>query len=170
MCSGTAERTLELPESALVTTDELHLDLAETTHDPPSFEDRDRVLDDLRTVPKDGLTPSAKTRDLHEGLAVSKMHDQELCHLGRWLRRRSGNLELDPGGTRRDLELPQPSAVLDTVAKRYPASRESKVSCVVVRRREYARRRRLAEVREPEALVGNQLDLAFDGLAHGVSE
>ena len=162
--------TFELPERALVTTDELHLDLAEATNDPPSFVDRDRVLDDLRTVPNDDLTLRTEARDLDEGLAVSEVHDQELCHLDRWPRRRSGNLELDPGRTRRDLELPQPTAVLETVAKRYPASREAKVRCVVVRGGEYARRRRLAEVREHEALVGDQLDFAFDCLSHGVSE
>ena len=158
---------LQPPERALVAVaDELYLELAEPLLDALTLHDRHGVLDDLRAGGPQGLAPRAQARDARR-LDAAKMHDEEREQLTRRLCGRAGGLDLETGGTGRDLELPEPAALLGAVAQREPVPSEREVGRVEVRRDEVATRQLDAfEIAQAKAVGGGELELVFTRRTH----
>ena len=156
-------------QRALVPFEQLHLELAEAPDDVHAVEHRDVVLDDLGAVR--ARSPSRRVRSRATGTRSRPCRwatSSEVISCGG----RAGGpglLELDAVRAVRQLQLPQPGAVLEPVTERDPVSREAEVGGVVVGGDEDARRQRLAERRQHEAVARRELQLPFDGLAHLLS-
>ena len=130
-----------------------------------TFEDGDRVVDDLGAVRALHLTPCPQSRDAHE-LTSAQVRGEQLEKLRGRPRRRAGLFELDASVPARHLQLPDAGAVLHAMPERDAVPREPQVAGVHVRRDEVARGLRLAENRELEPLAGNELHLPLHGVAH----
>ena len=165
---GPAELLLQPSQRALVPFEQLHLELAEAADDVDAVEHGDVVLDDLGAGGAEPLAARPQPRHGDELASVQVGHEQR-GHLVRRPRGRPRLLELDAVSAVRQLQLPQPGAVLQPVTERDPVSCETQVGRVVVGRDEDARRQRLAERREHEAVARCELQLPFDGLAHLLS-
>ena len=125
-------------------------------------EDGDGVVDDLRAVRANSLAPRAQARDRRERGAAEVAGQQHEQVFRRRLGR-TGMLELQPRQTARELQLPQPLAVLEPVSQRHSSAREAVVRRVVVGRDEEARLDRLtAELGQAELLARTELHLALD--------
>ncbi len=123
---------LQPPERALVAlADELYFELAEPLLDALALHDRHGVLDDLRAGGPQRLPPRAQARDAR-WLDAAKVHEEEREQLSRRLCGRARRLDLETRGTGRDLELPEPAALLGAVAQREPVSSEREVGRVEV--------------------------------------
>ena len=145
---------------------QLDLDLAEAPGDPLPLEHGDAVVDDLGALGQDDLAAGAEAGDRHERRAAEE-RGQQVDELGRRTGGRAAQLELEPGRVARQLQLPQPGAVLDAMPKRDPVAREAQVGGVVVGRDEDPRRHpAAAELGEHEALFRGKLDLALERLLH----
>ncbi len=167
--AGSPELRLERDEILLVASDELDLDLVEPPGDPLPLEHRHRVLGHLRTPRADALAPGAQARDRRDRPAAEQ-RDEQGEHLLRRAGRRAGLLELDPGEALRQLQLPQPRAVLDAMAEGHAVPGEDELLGVVVGRDEGSRWQRMAaELRQHEPLCSRELQLPLDGLLHALS-
>ena len=113
----------------------------------------DRVVDDLGAVGPDALTAGAQARDRRER-RPPQVSDQQSQQLVRRRRRRSRDLELEPREPARQLQLPEPLAVLEPVAERDAPPGKAVVGRVVVGRDEEPRLDRLAaELGQREVLA-----------------
>ncbi len=158
---------LQTPERPLVAVvDELDLEFAEPLLDSLALHDRHGVVDDLRALGAQGLSPSAQSRNTC-WLQTTKMHQEEREQLLGRMSGRAGNLDLDARGAGRDLELPEPAPLLGSMAQRDPVSRQREIGSVEVARDEIpARQLDAFEVAQVEAVGGCELELVFTGLAH----
>ena len=160
------ELLLEATQGALVPLEELHLELAKAPCHALAVEHRNRIVDDLRAACAHTLTARPEARHGHGRATAQEGHQQTGQLLG-WPRRRPGRLELDPCGTVRELQLPEPRAVLDPVPEGDAVPGEHEVRGVVVRGDEDARRQRLtAQLRHHEIGRRDELQLVLDGLLH----
>ena len=105
MGTGLAELLGELAERLLVSVDQLDLDLAKALGDPLAHEHRDAVVDDLGPLGEDHLAAGAQAGDGHERRAA-EVRGQQVEELCRRSCGRATELELEPGRTARQLQLP----------------------------------------------------------------
>ncbi len=164
--SRLAELLHERPQLALVAVEQLDLDLTEASCHALPLEHGNAVVDDFGATSPDSVPPRAETGGGNEG-GSSEVREQQSDQL---FRRPAGSplhLQFEPSRPARQLQLPPADAVLDPVPERDAMARQPQVSRVVVRRDEDARGQPLAtELREDEALVRNELDLALQRLLH----
>ena len=140
--AGPAQLLLELAQRSLVAVEQLDLDLPEAARHVLALEHGDAVVHDLGAAGADPLPAGAQARDGHER-GAAEIGRQQGDQLGRGPRRRSRQLELEPGRVTWELQLPEPGAVLDAMAERDAVPREAQVRGVVVGGDEDARRQPL---------------------------
>ena len=171
---GLPELLLEPAHELLVAVHELDLELAKSPLDAPVLHQAHGVDDDLgeRPLPSPTLTPARLVRSFARGRTsfprASPNRSSEIS-LG-WARGTARHLELEARRPARQLQLPETLRLLDPAAQRDAGAREPHVIGVGVRRREDARRERLAvELGQAKARRRRQLHLALDRLLHGAS-
>ena len=164
--SRLAERLLEPAQRLLVAVEQLDLELAEARGHPLAVEHRDRVVHDLGAVRAHDLAPRPQARDAHE-LRPAQVGDAggraAPSAAGRAGRRFSSSMRAAPRGSF-SCQRPVPFSSRCRKVTPWRASRRSGVSWYVETKARDRKRR--AELREPEALSRNELQLALDVLAH----
>jgi hypothetical protein len=122
--TGLAQSLLQPPEGLLVAVQELDLELAEAARDSLALQYRDGVVHDLGPVGSLALAARPEPCDPHE-FGVAQVRHEQVEKIGRWTGGRAYLLELGPIVAARDLELPDPGPVLDTVTERDPMASEA---------------------------------------------
>ena len=165
-----AQLLLEPAQRSLVAVEQLDLDLAEAAGDVLALEHGDAVVDDLGAAGADPLAAGAQAGDGDElgaaevGAAAGRPSRPAAA------RAAPRSSSSSRAASARQLQLPEPGAVLDAVPERDAVPREAQVGGVVVGGDEDARRQPLAaELGQDESLARGQLDLALERLLHPTS-
>ena len=145
MRAGLSETSFDASQRFLAAVDELGLDLAEGPGDASACHDRDEIQRHVGdghavTVVRDPDSEPARSelRDRTE-LAATQVCGEEAQHLRGRAGRSSARLELEPRGAPRELQLPEPTALLDPAPQRDALVGQAVVLRIEVGRSEHAR-------------------------------